>query len=103
MISHDLKLYRGDDYSLDIAIINDDGTPADLTGAEIKLGFSDGLGDVSYADVRVADNLVTAHFTHATTKDLEYSRGQWDLQIKKDGIVTTVARGKLTITKDITP
>lgn len=53
MINHDLKLYRGDDFTLEIAVLNDDETPADLAGADIKLGFSDGVGDVSYADISV--------------------------------------------------
>lgn len=103
MISQDIKLYRGDDFTLEIAILNDNGTPADLVGADIKLGFSDGVGDVSYANISVNNNVVQAHFAHATTKELEYSRGEWDLQITKNNIVTTVARGKLIITRDITP
>lgn len=103
MINHDLKLYRGDDFTLEIAVLNDDKTPADLAGADIKLGFSDGVGDVSYADISVNNNVVQAHFAHKTTRDLAYSRGYWDLQITKDNIVTTIAKGKINITKDITP
>lgn len=70
MITHDIKLYRGDDYTLDIAIVNNDGTPADLTNAKIELGFSDGVGDVSYANISVSDNVVTAHFAHKPPKTL---------------------------------
>lgn len=103
MITHDIKLYRGDDYTLDIAIVNNDGTPADLTNAKIELGFSDGVGDVSYANISVSDNVVTAHFAHKTTKDIDYSRGFWDLQITQNGVVTTVAKGKISIARDITP
>lgn len=103
MITQDIKLYRGDDHTIEIAVLNDDGTPADLAGADVKLGFSDGMGQVSYANISTNNNVITAHFAHATTKDLEYSRGEWDLQITKNGIVTTIARGKLIITRDITP
>lgn len=104
MITHDLKLYRGDDYVLEIAIINDDTSPADLAGATVRLGFGDGVSDdVRYADIAINNNVVTATFSHAITKDIAYSRGLWDLQITKNNIVTTVARGKISFTRDITP
>lgn len=103
MITHDIKLYRGDDHTLDIALLNNDGTPANLTGAKVELGFFDGVGDVSYANISVTGNVITAHFAHQTTKNLDYSKGLWDLQITQNGVVTTVAKGKISITRDVTP
>lgn len=104
MLVEDFNIYRGDDYIVEIAVINDDGTNADLTDTDVKLGFNDGNGGkMSYADITVENNIVTAHFKHETTKNLSYSRAKWDLQLTKDGIVKTVARGNINITKDVTP
>lgn len=104
MLVQDFNIYRGDDYIVEIAVINDDGSAVDLTNTDVKLGFNDGNGGkMSYADITVENNVVTAHFKHETTKNLTYSRAKWDLQLTKDSIVTTVARGNINITKDITP
>lgn len=104
MITKDLTLYRGDDYPLEIAILNADGTPANLLGADIRLGFSDGMSDeVTYADITVNNNVVSAMFTHQATKDIDWANGLWDLQITQNGLVTTVARGKIKLIRDVTP
>lgn len=103
MVTHDIKLYRGDDHTLDIGVLNDDGTPVSLAGAKVELGFSDGVGEVSYANIMINGNVITAHFAHQTTKNLDYSKGFWDLQITQNGVVTTIAKGKISMTRDITP
>lgn len=103
MITQDIRIYRGDDYLLEIALLNSDGTPADLTGAKIELAFGELDGALTYADITTNQNVVTALFSHAATKDIEWSSGVWDLQITQTGKVTTVARGKIKITKDVTP
>ena len=103
MITKDLDIYRGDDYLLEIALLNSDGTPANLNGATIELAFGEQDGVLSYATISVSDNVVTAIFTHAATKNIEWTSGVWDLQVAQDGKVTTVARGKIKITRDVTP
>lgn len=103
MITKDIAIYRGDDYLLEIALLNADNTPADLTGAKIELAFGELDGELTYADITTNQNVVMAVFSHAATKDIQWSSGVWDLQVAKDGKVTTVARGKIKITRDVTP
>lgn len=102
MQHHDIQLYRGDDFVLKVAVKTANNQPADLTGADCRLGFSDG-NSLYYAQLHVIDNVIIAHFSHQLTKDLTIGRALWDLQITKDNIVTTIAKGKLNITQDITP
>lgn len=104
MITKDLSIYRGDDYLLEIALLNSDGTPANLNGATIELAFGDSSGmELRYADILIDENLVMATFTHEATKGIEWTNGLWDLQVTQNGVVTTVARGKIKITRDVTP
>lgn len=104
MIQKDLTLYRGDDFTLEIAVLNADGTPADLTNSKVELAFGDSnYDDLRYATIALSNNVVIAIFTHAQTKDIDWSNGVWDLQVTKDGKVTTIAKGKLKITRDVTP
>jgi len=103
MIIKDIAIYRGDDYLLEIALLNADNTPADLTGAKIELAFGELDSELTYADITTNQNVVTAVFSHAATKDIKWGSGLWDLQVTQDSKVTTVARGKIKITRDVTP
>lgn len=103
MVIKDIEIYRGDDFLLEVALLDANGLPADLSTATIELAFGEIDGDISYADITVNQHVVTAVFSHAATKDIQWTTGEWDLQITQAGKVTTVARGRVKITRDVTP
>lgn len=103
MIKQSIDIYRGDTKTLEVAIVDEAGNPVDLTNATVALGFTDGKDAVRYADVLINNNVATITFSHELTKDIAWTTGQYDLQIKRDAEVKTVLRGNLIVTKDITP
>ena len=104
MITKDIAIYRGDDYLLEIALLNADNTPADLTGAKIELAFGELDGALTYADITTNQNVVMAVFSHAATKDIQWSTGKYDLQVTMaDGRVSTPVKGKIKMIQDVTP
>lgn len=105
MITKDIAIYRGDDYTLEVALLDSDGMPADLKSAEVKLAFCDSMGDdLRYAGIIINDNTVSATFSHALTKDIEWSTGKYDLQVTMaDGRVSTPVKGKIKMIQDVTP
>ena len=104
MIVQDLDIYRGDDTELVVAVTNAEGVPVDLAGATVECVFNDSTQtNPQYADIDVNGNVITVTFTHEMTKDLEWKSGLYDVQVKKDGKTITIARGKVKITRDVTP
>lgn len=104
MLVENIELYRGDDKQFEIAILNTDGTPTDLTDCDIKLCFAQKFdADKQYANIALDGNLIKASFTPELTRDIRWTVGVWDLQIIKNNITTTVAKGTVIIIKDVTP
>ena len=100
----DLILYSGDDFFLDVTVSNPDNSPADLTGAvilaQIRTNEASPTPLAAFAST-VASNVIHLHLPGAST---ETSTGvaMWDLQMTKGGAVTTLVRGSVSITADVT-
>lgn len=107
-------LHAGDDYDYQFALQRDGGV-YDLTGATVRFVVkedsveTDAQAKLNYdsgtpADIELVDavnGVLTVHFKHADTQDLE---GEWiyNLQVTESGgAVITFARGKIEFLPNI--
>lgn len=98
-----LNLYAGDDVNLSIAVTDNAGTPADLTGYTAKAQIR-ATADAPTAKDFVAAvdaDTVTLILTSAETTDMPV-KGVWDCQITSTtGAVTTLCGGTVTTTPEV--
>jgi hypothetical protein len=103
----DLTIYQGDDYSAVVDVLNEDGTPTDLTGYTAKSQIRRSVADASPAVVveigaTVQSPFVFLSIPHADTEPLN-GKYVWDLQLTAaDGIITTLLYGQVTIQAEVT-
>ncbi|MBV7434462.1 hypothetical protein KRX19_05415 [Cardiobacteriaceae bacterium TAE3-ERU3] len=100
-----INLYRGDDTQIQFVIHGD----IVLTGAQldmhIKANDSDDVIELSTTSgtITIDDaTTCTATIAHAVTKDKQWRNGLYDLQMTKDGKITTLVRGSVSLQHDIT-
>jgi hypothetical protein len=103
----DLVLYRGDDFYLTVTVTAAAGGPFDLTGyvptAQIRETPDDADPPLAAFTATVAANVITLHLTHTAAAALTVDPAVWDVQIADPlGGITTLARGSVTVTLDVT-
>ena len=102
----DLDIYRGDDLNLPFSNVDAAGDPIDLTGrtytAQIR-ATPESTTAVSFGvSVNALAGVVTLSLTDAQTADDVPLVGVWDLQEVNGTETTTLVRGKVKATKDVT-
>lgn len=101
----DLVLYRGDDFFLDVAVVDPTGGAVDLTGytatAQVRLD-TESIDPVASFAATVSGNLVHLRLPTAQSA-LLMGDAVWDVQVADpSGVITTLAAGALTATPDVT-
>lgn len=97
----DIELYRGDTRFIDIAIVTEQGI-ADLSGCEFRLQIRPDDGEPISPEIKMRGNIVHLHFAAGLTRELDWQRGKYDLQMQRGDIVTTILHGKVRLKEDIT-
>lgn len=107
----DIKVYKGDTTGPIITVTkNGDGTPWDLSAAEIKMEIRPAAGqdpvDTFSTEGDTPDITVSGEDHNIITikgwERLPAGANQYDLQITDGADVITVLYGKITVTTDIT-
>lgn len=102
----DLNVYRGDDLTLPITQQDGTGAPIDLTGRTYAAQIRATPESTTAVSFGVAVNaplgLVTLTLTDAQTANDVPLVGVWDLQEVNGTETTTLIRGKVQATKDVT-
>ena len=110
-----IKVIRGDDETIQLTFKDSDGVAINITGYTIfftvKLECEIDVSD-SVDATAVIKKEITSHSdpTHGITQlvlneaDTNLAPGiyYWDLQLVKDGVVSSTQRGELELTTDIT-
>jgi hypothetical protein len=101
----DLKIYRGDDFYLDLTVYDPDDTPSDLTGvtASSQIRASPGAAaTLATLDAFVNGNVITLHLKHADSATLP-NNCVWDAQMTYgSGDIITLAGGNITVSGEVT-
>lgn len=103
----DLEIYRGDDTIFNFIVTDEKNQPIDFNNDKItclikskKTNYLLSIGQ----GIVVNNNTVSLILSHELTKDWDFSVALYDIQvIDANNIHKTIARGKITITMDITP
>lgn len=99
-----LSIYRGDTYAFDISIVSDDGSPLDLTGSQVAMLIAPKGDYVPFSpDIDVAGNVITITIQPHHTQGAAWRSAEYDVQITQGNAVTTVLRGRIDMTWDVTP
>ena len=92
------------DQALDfvIPVLNNDGTPTDLTGAVVEFGIatSDRSSYMTTLSTSRVDNVITAKLTSIESSALTLSRYYFSAWVTISGESTPVAKGYLTVQND---
>lgn len=99
----DLLLYAGDDFYIDVTVVDAAGNPIDLTGATAQSQIRDDSDAIVGEFVAsVHTDTVRLYLDSVTTAALP-AAANWDVQITDDqAIVTTLAYGRVRIRKEVT-
>ncbi len=102
----DLVIYQGDDFFLNVTV-DDSVTPIDLTGyiPQAEIRTAPGATTVTATfDATIADSTTVALHLPNDQSMLLTGNAAWDVQITDlAGVVTTLAYGTVTLTKQVTP
>jgi hypothetical protein len=94
----DLVFPAGDDLYLDLALTEDDGSPADLSSSSATAVVTTSTGQVLASfDTSITDNIVHLHLAAADTQDLPAS-ARWKCTVTAPDEVETVAAGSVRAT-----
>lgn len=103
------EIVRGDDMSIEIEILDDEGVAVDLTNAEVfftakkSVNAPDSEAVLSKSVGNGSDEgIVQINFTASETNNLKPRSYWWDIQIVDDGIVTSSRRQLFRVVGDIT-
>ncbi len=102
-----LTMYQGDTWSRTI-VIEDDGSPMDLTGYTVEVQLRPRPGGMLAVDVTVDDTdfdtgVVVLSLTPEQTGALTEDRYHWDFQwTDPSGAVETLFYGVVAVTKEVT-
>ena len=106
---YDLAVYRGDSYSWQFNLWQDAAKtiPFNLTGYTVKSEIRDSPGGVTIIALTSAvtlPNTIVLTLSSANSHILPEGSGVWDLQLThtSDGWVSTVVKGGVTVTDDVT-
>lgn len=98
-----LSIYRGDTYSFEVNAVDEMGSPLDLTGSVVAMLIAP-KGDYApfSPDIDVEGNVITITIQPHHTQGATWRSAEYDVQITQGEIVTTVLRGRIDMTQDIT-
>jgi len=100
-----IKVTRGDTYSLNLEILNDDDSPRDITGATITLTVEDGTTQVMQKTATLTDAVNgQANVTIETADwvDVEPRFYKYDIEmVESSGDVTTLFIGEFNVYNDV--
>lgn len=103
----DISIYQGDDWTGIVGVVNEDGTPADITGYTAKAQIRRSIADTDPVVVVeitaiVASPLVNLSIPHTQTVALS-GMYVWDLQlIGPTGGITTILKGRAKVDPEVT-
>lgn len=99
-----LTLYRGDTHIFTLEVGDDDGRPLDLTGSTVAMVVAPKGDYPSFSpDIEVAGNVITINIKPHHTQGGLWRSADYDVQITQGDVVTTVLRGRIDMTQDVTP
>lgn len=105
------EIVRGDDFSIEVEILDSDGVAVDLTDTEV---FFTGKRNIHAADVdadistELTDHSDPTHgktilsFTNDETNNLKPGTYWWDIQTEKEGVVTSTILQTFRVKPDVT-
>jgi hypothetical protein len=97
-----LELYAGDDFTLRVDVTDAAGDPADLSSTTARAQIRptpEGVLSGQF-DPLIEDSTIFLHLTSAVSTHLP-ARSVWDLDITRNGRVTTLASGTITLTPEV--
>lgn len=110
-----IKIIRGDDETIDAVFKHSDGTVFDITGytvfftvkKECEIDVSDSMDATAVIKKSVVNHTApTLGQTKITLNSTDTNQAPgiyyWDLQLVKNGIVSSTQRGELELSTDIT-
>lgn len=103
----DLNIYQGDDWTGIVTVVNNDGTPADISTFTAKAQIRRSIADsdpivVVEITTVVSSPLVNLSIPHTVTTTLSGSY-VWDLQlVGPTGGVTTILKGRAKVEPEVT-
>lgn len=97
----DFELYRGDTRLIDLTIVSEEGI-ANLQDCHFKLQIKPDDGEPLSPEIQVHGNMLRLYFAAELTRDLDWQRGKYDLEMTRNDIVTTILHGKVRLKEDIT-
>lgn len=104
MRTENLTLYRGDTHSFTIEVSDDMDNPLDLTGSQVAMVIEPKGNHSSFSpDIEVVGNIITITVQPHHTQGAMWRSADYDVQITQGDVVTTVLRGRIDMTQDITP
>lgn len=104
MQTQNLTLYRGDTHSFVLEVSDETGTPLDLTGSKVAVLVAPKGDNPAFApDVSVLGSQIILSFAPSHTRNSTWRSADYDVQITQGDTVTTILRGRIEMTKDITP
>ena len=111
MAKSNITLVRGDSSSIEVEF-SQDGTPIDITGSTVFLTVKPALTDDTGDTTAVIKVEVTSHTNptagittiplSATDTDVDPGDYYYDIQLVKDGLVTSIPYQMLTVRADVT-
>ncbi|HEX4594009.1 MAG TPA: hypothetical protein VH157_07025 [Bryobacteraceae bacterium] len=104
----DLQLYQGDDWAATVTVLNQDMTPANITGYTAQSQIRRNVADqdpIVAAELQAtvqAPNSVLLFLSHAQTSLLS-GQYQWDLQLTSPANdIVTILAGAVNVTQEVT-
>lgn len=108
MSANAFELVRGDDATITVSVLDDNDAPIDLTGYQIFFTAKKNLHDAD-ADAVLSkevngeeDGTVEINFTAEETTLLKPRSYWWDVQLEKDGVVTSSNAELFKMLPDVT-
>lgn len=106
--TYPLSLYQGDDHELRVEFQDADEAALDVSDYSFRAQIrrhptsATALADADVDLTDAADGVVVVRFASADTSGLP-ATGWWDFeQTDVDGLVTTLMRGEVTVTREVT-
>lgn len=99
-----LTLYRGDTHVFSLEIMDETDAPIDLTGSDVAvLVRPKGNNPAFSPDVAINSHVITLTFAPTHTKNSTWRSADYDVQVTQGDVVTTILRGRIDMTGDVTP
>lgn len=115
IITGDFSITRGDTHVQSWALVDSSGVAVDITGGKFYCTLKNAVADADPGVLQLtspssgitidnaAGGLATLTITAAQTAALAIQTYEYDVQYKDSaGTITTLARGKMTVTSDVT-